>query len=213
MALSSLSANTDFAYESRLPPRGRRTPQGLAGELEAKGVVKPVELGAGDDARGRPFDATYYASRFKADLSDLRGFADDHEGPLSADAPRAGYTASDNALFDFFGNLNVLLVSVRSGDLERARAAADALEMEVMVERSAAGSRAEPGKPSMLDDLRHLLIAGQSRNEAFSAIEPPPISDPGALEPHPTPASAADATGAAYETLMAYIDGEVQSAA
>ncbi len=88
-----------------------------------------------------PLDVAYYAGRFRADLSQLGGPAEPRE-------ERADVSDSqgDPALFDFFGNLSVLLLAVRAGDLPRAQAAANALEMEVLVERSA-GRAGEPAAP------------------------------------------------------------------
>ena len=212
MPLSSLSAKTDFAFENRFSSRGRRTMQDRLGEAEP---VDPVTSVADAPARDS-FDTAYYASRFKADLSELKVFAGEQE---RVDAPSAD-AEGDNSLFDFFGNLSVLLVSVRLGDLARARAAADALEMEVMVEHSAGAGRGEAGPPNMLDDLRHLLSAAQLGDERAAraaakdlardvrhALEVP--SKPASVEP----ALAADITASAYDTLMGYIEGDVQDAA
>jgi hypothetical protein len=209
MSLSSLSAKTDFTYDGRPFSRGRRA---HLDAVESKGA-QPM---SSQNLPPKPFDAAFYASRFKADLSQLKAFPKSGEDFHTADPADA---EGDRVLYDFFGNLSVLLVSVRAGNLERARAAADALELEVMVE-SSAGGRAAPGRPNMLDDLKHLLNAAQSGDETAAraaaqdlardvkqTLEPRgfPAPDPGAPD--------LDATGAAYEALVAYIDVDTQTAA
>ena len=91
----------------------------------------------------------------------------------------------DSALIDFFGNLSVLLVAVRAGDIGRARAAADALELDALVERSAGVDSG--GSRRMLEDLVAMLGAAQSRDATK------PASLPGTLanDSRPSPLRAA----------------------
>jgi hypothetical protein len=214
MSLSGLSAKTDFKFDGRAYPRGRRA------HFDAVNSKGALPMTSETSPPGKPFDAAYYASRFKADLSQLKAFPkNDEEFPMGNAVDPEG----DRVLYDFFGNLSVLLVSVRAGNLERARAAADALELEVMVESSAGARR--PGRLNMLDDLRHLLNAAQSGDETAAraaaqdlardvkqSLDKPrghPAPDPAATPGEPD----LDATAAAYDALMAYIGGDAQSAA
>jgi hypothetical protein len=212
MSLSSLSANTDFAYGGRGQQRGRRA---SLDAVDSKGATPRI---ASENPSVNRFDSDFYASRFKTDLSHLKAF--DSEDDAFPPADRAGATDAegDRVLYDFFGNLSVLLVSVRAGNLERARAAADALELEIMVESSAR----PPGRPNMLVDLKHLLSAAQSGDEtaARAAAQDLARDVKQTLDtPRGFPAQDApdapdlDATGAAYDALVAYIDGDAQSAA
>jgi hypothetical protein len=217
MSLSSLSAKTDYTYDGQAYSRGRRAPLDNPDPSESK-VAPPIVYENPPPAQ--PFDLAFYASRFKADLSQLKAFSKNDEDFPPGNAADAD---GDRVLYDFFGNLSVLLVSVRAGNLERARAAADALELEVMVE-SSAGARG-PGRLNMLDDLRHLLNAAQSGDETAAraaaqdlardvkqSLDKPrghPAPDPAATPGEPD----LDATAAAYDALMAYIGGDAQSAA
>jgi hypothetical protein len=62
-----------------------------------------------------PLDVAFFASRFRADLSRLGLPAEPEQA-----RPDAAESQGDPALFDFFGNLSVLLLAVRAGDLPRA---------------------------------------------------------------------------------------------
>jgi hypothetical protein len=210
MSLSGLSANTDFAYDAKRPSRGRRAPLDTRDGAASRGAPSPV-------ASGNPFDPDYYASRFKADISHLKAFDNDDDA-FSPEAPTSAADGDgERILIDFFGNLSVLLVSVRAGNLERARAAADALELEVMVE-SSAGAWAAPGKPTMLEDLRHLLSAAQSGDEIAARAAAQDLARdvkqsldmPRAVTPDLPPP---DAPASAYDALMAYIEDDSPSAA
>ena len=175
MSWSGLIAATEFAPGGRYRGPARRAPQERPAKAEGQ---EPAP------APGEPFDLAYYAGRFRTDLTQLQAFEGAREPATPANAE------SDQQLFDFFGNLSVLLLAVRAGDLSRAQAAADALEMEVLVERSA-GRR--PGAPTpRLDDLGALFSAAQSPEESAVA-EPAPQAEDG---------------GAAYDTLTQYLDGE-----
>ena len=227
MSLSSLTANPALAYDGRHYRRDRRALPDMTGEAEARSDGRPGDRSAAGGApSGSPHDAAYYASRFKANLSDLEILAEEHDHVSS---PQTWDVAGDGELYDFFGNLSVLLVSVRAGDLERARAAADALQMELMVERSAGGHSAEPRRPNMLGDLGRLLSAARSGDEGAAraaakelardvkiALDPPhPPAEETVAAALPPAAAIADpeAAGAAYDTLMSYSDGELDSAA
>ncbi len=148
MPLSGLSATSEYAAEARYRAPGRRAPQDRPAKAEAQ---------APSAAPDGSFDPDYYASRFKTDLSQLQAFDGAREPPDPAGAE------DDQKLFDFFGNLSVLLLAVRAGDIARAQAAADALEMEALVERSA-GRRRGPAEPA-LEDLGALFGASQSPDE------------------------------------------------
>jgi hypothetical protein len=210
MSLSGLSANTDFAYDARRPSRGRRSLLDTRDAAASKGAPLPVTT-------ANPFDPDYYASRFKADISHLKAFETDDDAFPPATPASPTDADGDRILLDFFGNLSVLLVSVRAGNLERARAAADALELEVMVE-SSAGAWSAPGQPAMLDDLRQLLSAAQSGDEIAAraaaqdlardvkqSLDKPRTVIPDA----PPPVGPASA----YDALMAYIEDDAPSAA
>jgi len=220
MSLSGLGAKTDYTYDGRDNSRGRRAALDTLDAAESNGPPTLVASEAPPPAK--PFDAAFYASRFKADLSQLKAFSKNDEYTPLGSPGSAADAAGDGILYDFFGNLSVLLVSVRAGNLERARAAADALELEVLVE-SSAGASAAPGEPNMLDDLRHLLSAAQSGDEAAARAAAQDLARDvkqtldkprGAPDPAATPAEPElDATGAAYDALVAYIGGDAQSAA
>jgi hypothetical protein len=210
MSLSSLSANTDLAYDGRRRSRDRRASLDARDATVSKGVSPPI-------ATASPFDPDYYASRFKTDISHLKAFDTDDDAFPPGTPASATDADGDRILLDFFGNLSVLLVSVRAGNLERARSAADALELELLVE-SSAGSWAAPGRPTMIDDLRHLLSAAQSGDEIAARAAAQDLArdvkqsldKPGAAA---SDAQSADATGSAYDALMAYIDDDAPSAA
>ena len=200
MSLSSLSAKTDYGLGGHMYSRPRRAPQEKLGESEER---EPARA-APEDFEG-VLDAAKYASRFRANLAQLEVFA---SAPDDAPASEPG---ADDALFEFFGNLSVLLVSVRRGDIDRARAAADALAMELMIE----GGAGETGRPHLLQDLRHMVSAAQSGDEGAARAAAKEVARDvrDALEPPyaPPPATAApsiDATAAAYDTLMAFSEGE-----
>jgi len=188
MPWSGLIATTEFAAEGRYRAPGRRAPQDRS--------AKPREQGA-SAAPGEPFDPAYYAGRFKTDLTQLKAF----DGARETTGGEG-----DQQLFDFFGNLSVLLLAVRAGDINRAQAAADALEMELLVERSA--GRRSGAAAQMFDDLGALFSAAQSHDEdaaRFAAqelaadIQSAAAPDPQAPQP--------DDGGAAYETLTQYLGG------
>ncbi len=180
MAWSGLVAATEFAPGGRYREPQRRAPQE---SLAKTGAQEPPQ------APAEPFDPDYYAGRFKADLTQLQAF----EGARDAASP--GNAEGDQRLFDFFGNLNVLLLAVRAGDLSRAQAAADALEMEVLVERSA-GRR--PGSAAHVFEG---LGAASPRVETEGNTSDPPAAAY-------APEASLDDGGAAYETLTQYLEGE-----
>jgi hypothetical protein len=180
MPWSGLIAATEFAPGGRYRPQGRRAPQDPPVNTEGQGA---------SPAPDEPLDLAYHAGRFKTDLTRLQAFegAPDMAAPATAEG--------DQQLFDFFGNLSMLLLAVRAGDIIRAQAAADALEMEVLVERSA-GRR--PGvAANRLDDLSALFGAAQSRDQDAAR----------AASLAADPAAPLDDGGAAYETLTQYLDG------
>jgi hypothetical protein len=178
MSWSGLIAATEFAPGGRYRANGRRAPKDPAVKTEGQEA---------SPAPGDPLDLAYYTGLFKTDLTRLQAFDGAREAATPANAE------SDQQLFDFFGNLSVLLLAVRAGDLSRAQAAADALEMEVLVERSA-GRR--PGvDANRLDDLGALFSAAPSRDENAASLAADPLTAP------------LDDGGAAYETLTQYLDG------
>ena len=72
MSLSSLSAKTDYTYDGR-PIRvavARRST--IADPSESKGA--PPIAYPKTPPPAQPFDSAFYASRFKADLSQLKAF-------------------------------------------------------------------------------------------------------------------------------------------
>jgi hypothetical protein len=188
MPLSGLSVTTEFSPEGRFRAPGRRAPQDRPAKAERQAPAP------------RPGHPAYHAGRFKTDLTQLQAF-DGARDPASAE--------SDQKLFDFFGNLSVLLLAVRAGDINRARAAADALEMEVLVERSA-GHRPD-AQANMLDDLAALLDAAQSRDESAARVAPKELAADfqSAVAPQESFAETArpDDGGAAYDTLTQYLGG------
>ncbi len=156
MPLSGLSVATELALGLHHPAPNRRAPADRpnrkSADTSAAGTPREFE-----DAPG---DAAFYAGRFKANLAALNLSP---EGLVSAEPP-APADETDQSLFDFFGNLSALLVAVRAGDLTQARAAADALEMEVLVERSAGRPIGEWAAPPPPGDL-----AGNPRSAAVAA--------------------------------------------
>jgi len=180
MPWSGLVAATEFAPGGRYREPPRRAPQ----ERPAK--RSPQEP---PQAPEEPFDPDYYAGRFKADLTQLQSFEGARDAAIPANAE------GDQRLFDFFGNLNVLLLAVRAGDLSRAQAAADALEMEVLVERSA-GRR--PGSAAHVFEG---LGAASPRVETEGNTSDPPAAAY-------APEASLDDGGVAYETLTQYLEGD-----
>src|SRR5579863_9775922 len=197
MTLSELTATSEYASETRY--RDPRAPQDRLGRPEdTSSLDRPAAEDFGDVS-----DAVFYGRRFKTDLSQLKAF-DGAQAP-SPDAE------GDSALIDFFGHLSVLLVAVRAGDITRAQSAADALELDALVERN--GGRRSGGSAAMLGDLVALLGAAQSRNEGAARLAARDLAGDFALAPAPrTPREpyrgSAEDGGAAYETLAHYLDDE-----
>ena len=187
MPWTGLIATTPFAPEAHYRGPGRRAPK----ERPAKALAQEPPA-----TPSEPFDPAYYAGRFKTDLSQLQAF----DGAREAPGPSGG--ESDQQLFDFFGNLSVLLLAVRAGDIQLAQAAADALEMEVLVERSA-------GRPApLLDELGARFGAAPSQDEGAARLAARELAADfqSAAEPAPDPEAAPpDDGGAAYETLTQYL--------
>jgi hypothetical protein len=186
MPWSGLIATTEIAPEGRYRGPSRRARPTRPAEAESQDVAT---------APSQPLDPAYYAGRFKTDLSQLQAFDGARDGP------------GEQQLFDFFGNLSVLLLAVRAGDINRAQAAADALEMEVLVERSA--SRRSGAAAQMLDDLGALFTAAQSHDESAARVAAQELAAdfPDAASPAPDPkVPQPDDGGAAYDTLRQYLD-------
>jgi hypothetical protein len=208
MPLSELSASAEVSHGGYRAP-DRRPSQDAPAPPDPPAAASASAEGA--DAF--PAEVAFYASRFRADLSQLG----DPAAPRGS-RPEASESPSDPALFDFFGNLSVLLLAVRSGDLARARAAADALEMEVLVERSA--GRGEPAAPHKIDEFGRMLVVPLPRPT------PPPAPPPARAEaappapaltaaapvapPDPYAENGPDAGGAAYDTLAHFFDAETR---
>jgi hypothetical protein len=228
MAVSELSATAEVTRG------GYRAPDRRAREDNPAPPPLPVAPPPASESLPDTFpaDVAFYAGRFRADLSQL-GLPAEPEQQRSDGSESHG----DPALFDFFGNLSVLLLAVRSGDLPRAQAAADALEMEVLVERSAA-PHGESASGRVLGGLGRLIGAAQSRHEtaARAAAKDLAAKDLAAKdlaakdlaaelrgaparalappEPPPDPYAGheADVGGAAYDTLAHYFDAETPAA-
>jgi hypothetical protein len=206
MPWSELSVAEESALEMRHRAADRRAqPDRSHGPAFAAAGLSPAPNAA--EGSGDAYDAAFYASRFKANLSQLNVPAEGRE--TSSPDPSAQAEESDQSLFNFFGNLSVLLVAVRAGDLTRARAAADVLEMEVLVERSAGRLLSAPG----LDDLGHWLGAPQTGGESARAAENVAQSGAAASAPPDLRAISPDdkSAGSAYEMLAAFFDGEAQT--
>jgi hypothetical protein len=196
MPLSSLTATTEYAPEPRYRQRERRSAQDRAARSEPAAAAPAPAQGA--------FDATFYASRFKTDLTQLRAF----EGAEGAERPTA--CEVEPGLAEFFGNLSTLLVAVRAGDILRAQAAADALELDALVERNAVR---RPGDCApLLDDLVGQLAASQASGQTAARVAARELAgefDPG-LSPIALPDAYAEAEppddgGAVYDTLRHYL--------
>lgn len=202
MPLSGLTATMEYAPEARY--RERRAPPDR-NKPEAQPPNPPAASEAGDS-----YDSAYFGRRFKTDLSQLRVFEGAEEPSSSPDAE------GNSALFDFFGHLSVLLVAVRTGDISRAQAAADALELDALVEHNV--GRRSSGSAAMLADLVALLGAAQLRDETAARIAAKELADdfqsavapPIAAARDPYAEEAADG-GAAYDTLTHFLDGEAGS--
>jgi hypothetical protein len=200
MPLSGLIATTEHVSEARY--RERRAPPDRPNKPQALPAIAPFAADEAEDG----YDADYYGRRFKTDLSQLKVFDGTEEAPPPPDA------GEDSALFDFFGHLSVLLVAVRAGDIARAQSAADALELDALVDRNIA--RRSGGSAAMLGDLVALLGAAQSRDETAARVAAKDLADDlqsvvalpayALRDPH---AVAAEDAGAAYDTLTQYLDG------
>jgi hypothetical protein len=192
MPWSDLISRTEFAPEARYRAPARRPSK----ERSANAEGQPDRA-----APEQPQDA-FQTGRFKTDLTQLQPF----DGARDA-AEQASET--DQQLFDFFDNLAALLLAVRAGDINRARSAADALETDVLVERSAGGRTGAAAQ--LLDGLGALFDAAQSRDgeAAHLAAQELAVNFQSAAAPAPEPqAEQPDDGGAAYETLTQYLDGE-----
>jgi hypothetical protein len=195
MPLSGVKATTDYPPDARY--RERRAPP------DRPTKASPASLAPGAKA-GEDYDAAFYARRFKTDLSQLKVFDGAEES-----APPPPDPEGDSALMEFFGHLSVLLVAVRSGDISRAQAAADALELDALVERNVA--RRPGGSVAMLDDLVAMLSAAQSRDEGAARLAAKGLA--GDFQNAVAPpsggayAEAAEDGGAAYDTLASYLGG------
>ena len=100
---------------------------------------------------------------------------------------------------------------MRAGDIGRAQAAADALELDALLEHNAA--RPSGASTALLDELVALLSGARSVEEsgaralALSVSEAP---EPAVIVPPDAYADmdAPDDGGAAYDTLRHYLEGE-----
>ncbi len=203
MPLSGLTATIEYAPEPRY--RERRAPP----DRSKPEVQPPVSPPAAVEA-GESHDAAFFARRFKTDLTQLRVFDGADEAAPTPDAE------GDSALMDFFGHLSVLLVAVRTGDIARAQAAADALELDALVERSV--GRRSGGSSAMLTDLVALLGAAQTRDETAARAAAKELADEiqsvvstAFMTPRDPYAEDAADGGAAYDTLTQYLDGAAGS--
>jgi hypothetical protein len=209
MALSEVSATAEVSRG------GYRAPGRRGGQQHPPLPEPPPAIEAA--AEDFPHEVAYHARRFRTDLSQLSLPATPGAGE-----PEASESQGDPALFDFFGNLSVLLLAVRAGDLTRAQGAADALEMEVLVERSAGRRGGEPASAHMLDNLSALIGAAQSRDEnaaraaalvlatEYRGAQGAPASEPSGPPPDPYAVAEADTGGAAYDTLAHYFDADAR---
>ena len=204
MGLLGLSAASEYQHGGYHASDRRSAPEFFA-SAEAQAPPPPAP-----EPAPVPLDVAFYASRFRADLTQLKPPAQPPEAATS-DEPDG-----DRELFAFFGNLSVLLLAVRAGDLPRAQSAADALEMDVLVERNA-GRR--PADAHLLDDLGRLLGAAHCHDEdaaraaardladefrhVLALPKPPPDPYARALEP--------ETGGAAYETLAHFFDADAHA--
>jgi len=209
MALSELSATSEVSRG------GYRSPGRRGGQESAPLSEPPPAIEAA--VEDFPHEVAYHALRFRTDLSQLHLPAG-----LGDSEPEASEAQGDPALFDFFGNLSVLLLAVRAGDLTRAQSAADALEMEVLVEHSAGRRAGEGASSHMLDNLSRLIGAAQSRdgNAARAAAlilssqyrsgQSGAVSERREPPPDPYAQAETDAGGAAYDTLTHYFDADAR---
>ena len=162
--------------------------------------LEPPTPPAAEPAEQHSVDVAFHANRFRADLSQLGAPAEPYEHE-----PGASDAQGDPALFDFFGNLNVLLLAVRAGDLARARAAASALEMEVLVERSA-GRAGEPVSGRRLEDFGR-LFGPHPKREATTLG---PVLTAAPAPPDPYGELGADEGAAAEDAAAAYFDAQAR---
>jgi len=209
MALSEVSATAEV-------PRGGYRSRDRRGAQDNPPPSEPPPVNE-TPAEVFPLEVAYHARRFRTDLSQLS-----IPSGLGAGDPDASESQGDPALFDFFGNLSVLLLAVRAGDLTRAQAAADALEMDVLVERSAGRRAGEAASTHMLDDLSRLIGAAQSRDEnaaraaalvlatEYRGAQGAAASERREPPPDPYAKSETDAGGAAYDTLAHYFDADAR---
>jgi hypothetical protein len=189
MPLSGVIATTEYPSEPRY--RDRRAPQDRPSKPEA-----PLPPGPPAHDSGDVYDAAYYSRRFKTDLSQLHVFDGAEEPSPDADG--------DSAMIDFFGHLSLLLVAVRDGDIRRAQAAADALELDAMAERNV--GRRPAGSAALLGDLVATLGAAGLRDDGAARLAPAAVVE---RDPY---ADEGEDGGAAYETLTQYLDREADAA-
>ncbi len=160
MLVPGMGAATDVARENRHRPWDRRAREDPPNSREPDAPPPVVEEGV-------TYDVASYANRFKSQIWRLNAYAEEPAPP-----DRDG----DNRLFDFFGHLNLLLLAVREGDIARARAAADALEMEVLAERIVEPPPGPPAAPRWAGNFGALSNPADPYDE-FVAAEDTVLAD------------------------------------
>jgi len=155
MALTELSPAYVTPYDPRRRAPERRPPRDPSPRYDPPAAPPPS-------------DAALLAPVFRPDLSQLA---------VSVESPPPGPPV------DFDNTLGQLVLAVREGDLSRARAALDALETEMLVERSA-GNTQESGWLRAPERLACVT-------SRLSAVAPP-----------------THAADAAYETLAHYLNAD-----
>lgn len=175
MLVPGLGAAMDVAREKRHRAPDRRAREEPPSSREPEAAPPVVEESA-------TYDAAYFANRFKSQMWRLSAYAQEPPPP-----DRDG----DSKLFEFFAHLNLLLLAVRQGDIASARAAADALEMEVLAERGLAPSAGGPAAAPWAGNFGRLTSAADSYDE-FAETPDPAVVD-------------APVGGVAYDTLTHYL--------
>jgi len=223
MTLFSLSpnANSNFpdAYRRRLrgvAPLEHASPLARA-TMEREPAAGRQDTGEKPPGTASPMGGRVYASKFKADLTNLMAAA-----PWEVDAaPDRNHLIDESepepslvdfeSIDEFLGHFAILLAAAKSGEAVAAKAAAAALRANALDE---IGRLASPSTGNLLDAVQNLIDAARAGEIDASRAAARKLArdlsatlaaDPRAMhEPEAAVGMTRQDVGAAYETLMEF---------
>lgn len=142
---------TDYRVEQSFDLGRRQASPNSSGRGDFSAVMTSQEQ---EEARA-PFDMQDVLSRFRPDLTQLHPF----EGAVEEEA-RSARRNSD----DFFHYLKMLLQAVRAGDIARAQAVADCLELDAWL-----GVNVETSAPVQAPKVVEIPI-GEDTSSAYDTL-------------------------------------------